>query len=157
MVLHAFNLSTWEAEAVDRWARDQLNLQSGSQNNQGYIEKSGYIKKSCLKLQTKTTAPPLSQTLQLLESRLSEAFVYQVGLWLSLTLLIFLTKLSPTSTAALEGTNLWSEVIYMVQAGNANCLPLSSSSISKSGMTQCQQYMSLTLAALSCLWPTTSF
>jgi hypothetical protein len=39
MVAHAFNPSTWEAEAGDFWVRGQPGLQSEFQESQGYTEK----------------------------------------------------------------------------------------------------------------------
>jgi hypothetical protein len=46
VVAHAFNLSTWEAEA-GRFLRGQPDLQSEFQDSQGYIEKP------CLENKTK--------------------------------------------------------------------------------------------------------
>ena len=40
MVVHAFNPSTWEAEAVDFWVRGQPGLQSEFQDSKGYTEKT---------------------------------------------------------------------------------------------------------------------
>jgi hypothetical protein len=48
MVVHAFNTSTWEAEAGrSLWVRGQPSLESEFQDSQGYAEKS------CLQKQNK--------------------------------------------------------------------------------------------------------
>jgi hypothetical protein len=39
VVAHAFNASTWKAEAMDFWVRGQPGLQSEFQDSQGYTEK----------------------------------------------------------------------------------------------------------------------
>ena len=43
MVTHAFNLSTWEAEAVDFWVWGQPVLHSEFQDSQCYTEKQSYL------------------------------------------------------------------------------------------------------------------
>jgi hypothetical protein len=55
VVAHAFNPSTWEAEAggslADLWVKGQPGLQSEFQDSQGYTEKP------CLRKQNKTKTP----------------------------------------------------------------------------------------------------
>ena len=50
---HAFNPSTWEAEAVDFWVQGQPGLQSEFQDSQGYTEKP-CLEKTKTKTKTKT-------------------------------------------------------------------------------------------------------
>jgi hypothetical protein len=55
VVVHAFNPSTWEAEAGDFWVQGQPGLQSEFQDSQGYTEKP------CLEKQKQKTNKPKNQ------------------------------------------------------------------------------------------------
>jgi hypothetical protein len=58
VVAHAFNLSTWEAEAVDFRIRGQPGLQSEFQESQGYTEKP------CLELSPSSPPPQLKKDIE---------------------------------------------------------------------------------------------